>query len=271
MLKQRVRIGKAFPNRLFFALSVMLWLFANGAPATQKCDCPCAKDKQQIPAAVPLPGQVTIFWPRPDGFLARAFHSKAEVQIDSALVGTIDFDAPLTVSVPGGPHKLTIKGKEAYETKIAVSGGNPLYFQVIENGVSELDAATAYALLSGNVTRLPSGTGTIYFYWPKSGFEIGFLDKLNTDLPVFLDGKRIGTFTNGDYLVVKVPSGDHVLALDMSLSSGPMLKKKIILGADSTRYFHVEKRLDFGIFEDSPEEAAEFARKELRQREASAQ
>ena len=100
---------------------------------------------------------------------------------------------------------------------------------------------------------------------------MGFLDKLNTDLPVYLDGKRVGVFTNGDYLMVQAPSGEHVLSLDMSLSNGPRLKQNIILVAGSTQYFHVEKQLDFHIIEDSPEQAAEFAKKGLRQREASAQ
>jgi hypothetical protein len=72
--------------------------------------------------------------------------------------------------------------------------------------------------------------------------------------------------------VVKAPSGEHVLSLDMSLLySGQRIKEDIILGGASTRYFHVEKRLDYHIIEDSPEEAAEFAKKELRQREASVQ
>ncbi|MGA7325802.1 MAG: DUF2846 domain-containing protein [Rhodomicrobium sp.] len=287
MLKRLVRIGKAFPNRLFVGISLLLWLLANGAPATQKCDCPCAKDQKQPSAAESLAGQVTIFWPRPDNFLTRALHSKADVQIDAAVVGTVDFDAPLTISVPNGPHKLVVKGKARYleniskrsETQITVSAQNPLYFQIIDNTVgltaSEVDAATAQVLLSGAMKNswqaVPSGTGTIYFYWPRNGLNLGFLDKLNTDSRVFLDGKRIGAFTNGDYLVVKAPSGEHVLSVDMSQSSGPLLEQNVILGAGSTRYFRVEKRFDFRIIEDSPEEAAEFPKKELRQREVSLQ
>jgi Protein of unknown function (DUF2846) len=119
--------------------------------------------------------------------------------------------------------------------------------------------------------KIPSGTGKIYFYWPKPALEFGFLDKLNTDLPVFLDGKRIAAFTIGDYVVVKVPSGEHVLSVDMRLSSDPLIKQKLILEGGSTHYFHVEKRLDYHIIEDSPEEVAEFAKKGLRQREASVQ
>ncbi len=287
MLKQLVRIGKAFPNRLFVGVSLLLWLLANGAPATQKCDCPCAKDNKQVSAAESPTGQVTIFWPRPDNFLVRTLHSKIEVQIDAATVGTVDFDAPLTISVTSGPHKLVVKGKTRYleniakrsEAQITVSAQNPLYFQITDNGLSviasEVDAATAQVLLSGAMRNswqaIPSGTGTIYFYWPRNGLNLGFLDKLNTDLRVFLDGKRIGAFTNGDYLVVKAPSGEHVLSVDMTLSSGPLLEQNVILGAGSTRYFHVEKRFDFRIIEDSPDEAAEFPKKELRQREVSLQ
>jgi hypothetical protein len=282
MLKQLVRIGKAFPNRFFAAIGLLLCLSALGAPAAQKCDCPCAKDKKQASAPESPTGQVTILWPRDDTFLGRAFHSKIEVQIDTAAVGTVDFDAPLTVSVPNGSHKLAVKQKngyldnlsKAFESQITVSAQKPLYFQIIDKGLniytSELNAATALALLS-NGPKIPSGVGTIYFYWPKAGLEFGFLDKLTTDLPVFLDGKRIGAFTNGDYVVVKAPSGEHVLSLDMSFSSGQLIRKTLTLEGGSTYYFHVEKRLDFHIIEDSPEEAAEFAKKGLRQREVSMQ
>src|SRR5208337_2735978 len=282
MKKQLVWLRKAFPNSLFVAISLLSYHFVYGAPAAQKCDCPCAKDNKQASAALSPTGQVTILWPRDETFLGRAFHSKIEVQIDTAAVGTVDFDAPLTVSVPNGPHKLVVKQKngyldnlsKTYESQITVSAQNPLYFQIIDKGLNiyttELNAATALALLSTG-PKIPSGTGTIYLYWPKSGLGFGFLDKLTTDSPVFLDGKRIGALTNGDYLMVKAPAGEHVLSLDMSLSSGPLLKQNLILEGGSTHYFHVEKRLDFHIIEDSPEESAEFAKKGLRQREVSAQ
>jgi hypothetical protein len=282
MLNRLVRIGKAFPNRLFIAISLLLCLPAQGAPSAPKCDCPCAKDKKQTSAPESPTGQVTVVWPRDDTFLGRAFHSKIEVLIDAAAVGTVDFEAPLTVSVPNGPHKLVVKQKSGYfdtlsktfESQIEVSAQKPLYFQVIDKGLniytSELNAATALALLSTG-PKIPSGIGTIYFYYPKSGIEFGFLDKLNTDWPVSLDGKRIGAFTIGDYVVVKAPSGEHVLSVDMSLTSGQVIKQKFILEGGSTHYFHVEKRLDFHIIEDSTEEAAEFTKKGLRQREVSAQ
>jgi hypothetical protein len=75
----------------------------------------------------------------------------------------------------------------------------------------------------------------------------------------------------GDYVLVKVPAGEHVLSLDMSFSNGDLIKQKVTLEGGSTRYFHVEKQMDFHISEDSPEEAAEFAKKALRQREVSVQ
>ncbi|MGO9485177.1 MAG: hypothetical protein ACLPX9_11420 [Rhodomicrobium sp.] len=282
MKKQLVWLGKAFPNSLFLAISLLLYHFVYGALAAQKCDCPCAKNNKPAIAAEGPTGQVTILWPREDTFLGTAFHSKIEVLIDTAAVGTVDFDAPLTVSVPNGPHKLVVKQKngvldnlsKTFESQITVSAQNPLYFQIIDKGLSiytaELNAATALALLSTG-PKIPSGTGTIYFYWPKSGLNIGFLDNLSTDSAVYLDGKRIGALTDGDYLMVKAPSGEHVLSLDMSMISGPMLKQNLILEGGSTQYFHVEKRLDFHIFEDSPQESAEFAKKGLRQREVSAQ
>ena len=282
MMKQLVWLGKAFPYRFLAAFSLLLAFHAYSAPSAPKCDCPCAKDKKQASIIESPTGQVTILWPREDTFLGRAFHSKIEVQIDTGAVGTVDYDVPLTVSVPNGPHKLVVKQKngyldnlsKTYETEITVSAQKPLYFQIIDKGIniytSELNPATALALLSTG-PKIPSGTGTIYLYWPKPGFQLGFLDKFNTDLPVFLDGKRIGTLTIGDYVVVKIPAGEHDLILDMSLTSGPRLKQNLILDGGSTHYYHVEKQLDYHIIEDSPEDAAEFGKKGLRQREVSMQ
>jgi hypothetical protein len=282
MKKPLALLRKVFPNIAFAAISLILYHFVYEAPAAQKCDCPCATDKKQPGAAQGPNGQVTLVWPRDDTLLGRAFHSKAEVQIDAAPVGSVDFDAPLTVSVPNGPHKLVVTQKngylaslsKTYESEITVSAQKPLYFQIIEKELniytSELNAATALALLSSG-PKIPSGVATVYLYWPKPGLNLGFLDKLSTDLPVLLDGKRIGVFTMGDYVLVKVPAGEHVLSLDMSFSNGDLIKQKVTLEGGSTRYFHVEKQMDFHILEDSPEEAAEFAKKALRQREVSVQ
>lgn len=282
MLKQLARIGKVFSNRFFVAIGLLFALHAYDTHSAPKCDCPCAKDKKLASAPESPTGQITVVWPHDDSFLGRAFHSKIEVQIDTAAVGSVDFDAPLTVSLPNGPHKLAVKQKngyldnlsKTYETEITVSAQKPLYFQVVDKGLniytSELNAATALALLSTG-PKIPSGIGTIYFYWPKPGLSLGFLDGLNTDMPMFLDGKRIGVFTIGDYVVMKVPSGEHILSLDMTYSSGSMIKQNLTIEGSSTRYFHVEKRLDFQIIEDSPGETAEFAKKGLRQREVSVQ
>lgn len=282
MKKQLVWVGKAFPYRFFAAVSLLLAFHAYSAPSAPKCDCPCAKDKKLASVAEGPNGQVTVLWPRNDTLLGRAFHSKIEVQIDTGAVGTVDFDAPLTVTVPNGTHKLVVKQRngyldtlsKTYETEISVSAQKPLYFQIIEKGLSiytsELSAATALALLSTS-PAIPSGPGTIYLYWPKSGLSIGFLDNLSTDLHVLLDGKRIGALTNGDYVMIKAQSGEHILSVDMSLSSGSLVKTTFILEGGSTHYFHVEKQLDYHIIEDAPNEFADFAKKGLRQREVSAQ
>ncbi len=277
MMKQLVRAGKAFPHCLFAAIGLLFCLTAHGALAAKKqsCDCPCAKDKKQTGAPESPTGQVTIVWPKQDNFLARTMHSKAEVLIDGNVAGTVDFDAPLTVSVPNGPHKLMLKGNDTFglskpnEVQITVSPQKPLYFQVVGSNLSELDSATAQSLTPNANTQTGSGPGTIYLYWPRTALDFGLLDKLNTDSPLLLDGKRIGAFANGDYVVVKAPAGEHVLALDMTLSNGRVLKQALILGAGSTRYFHIERRIDFDIVED--DEAADPAKKGLRQREVSAQ
>jgi hypothetical protein len=281
MLNQLVWIGKAFPALLFVAISLSFYLPALGASAAPKCDCPCANVKKQPSAPDNSTGQVTLVWPRDSTFLGRAFHSKIDVWIDTAVVGTVDFDAPLTVSIPNGAHKLLIKQKngyldnlsKTYESQITVSPERPLYFQIVDKGLniftSEIDASTALAYLS-SAPKIPSGPGTIYLYWPKPGLSIGFLDQLNTDVPVLLDGKRIGAFTIGDYVMVKAPSGEHVLSIDMSMISEQRVKNDITLAGGTTLYFHVEKGIDYHIKEDTPEEAAGFAAKGLRQREATA-
>jgi hypothetical protein len=57
----------------------------------------------------------------------------------------------------------------------------------------------------------------------------------------------------------------------MALASGPTIREKFTLDGGSTRYFHVEKGIDYDIKEDGPDEAATFAAKGLKQRQAAAQ
>ncbi len=319
-----VRVGKAFPNSLFVAVGLLLCLSAHGALAAQRkpastTDCASASNKNKPPCIVENPtGQITVFWPklRMGNAFGRVVDSKIEVWIDKTLIGQVNGDAPLTVNLPNGPHKLELKPYDDYlenirptrETQITVSAQKPLYFQIVHQGfvviASELDASTAQAVLSGNEppkeertapasqaaasdkepknkpnaypslaalagddTKMPSGAGTIYLYWPKPSIGLSFLDRFNTDVPVFLDEKRIGAITNGDYLVLKVSSGEHVLGLDVGLPNGRLLKQDFILGAGSTSYFHVEHQDAFRMFEDLPEEAVDNV-KGLRQREA---
>ena len=334
MLKQLVRVGNAFPNRLFVAVSLLLCLCADGAWAAQSrkpagtLDCASASNKNKPPCVVESPtGQVTVFWPklRASNAVGQVLESKMVVWIDKARVGMVDGDAPLTLSLPNGPHTLELRPYDDWlenirppkQTQITVSAQKPLYLQIIHQGwsiaASELDASTAQAALSGGEAKdegkaspsqaavsdkepkdkaeapsflaalfsdetktnkdakAPSGPpATIHFYWPRPALDFGFLDKFNTAVPVLLNGKRIGAITTGEYLVVNVPSGEQVLALDVGLSSGRLLKQDFILGAGTTRYFHVQHHDEFRMMEDSPEEAADYA-KGLRQREVSAQ
>jgi hypothetical protein len=341
--------GKAFPNRFFVAISLLLCLVADGAFAAEKrksartTDCASGTHKNKPPCAVENPtGQVTVFWPklRMGNAVTRLFNSKIEVWIDKTNVGTVNSDEPLTVSLPNGTHKLELKPYDDYlenirpikETQITVSAQKPLYFQIVVQGVvitiSELDAATAQAVLSGKEPNIPApaptpastatstptstpqaavssnppkdtpgtfsslaaifgketspaapassdpntpaGTGTVYLYWPRPGISLSFLDDLATDLPVFLDGKRIGGVKVGDYLVIKTTSGEHALGLDVGLPAGRLLKQDFVLGAGSTRHFHVENHDSVRMFEDTPEEAAGHA-KGLKQRAVTVQ
>ena len=331
MLKQLVRVSNAFPNRLFIALSLLLCLCADGAWAAQTRkpastpDCASASNKNKPPCVVESPtGQVTVFWPklRADNAVGQVLESKMVVWIDKARVGMVDQDAPLTLSLPNGPHTLELKPYDDWlenirppkQTQITVSAQKPLYLQIIHQGwsinASELDASTAQAVLSGGEpkdegsastpqaaasdkelkealpslaalfsddtktstdAKTPSGPpATIHLYWPRPALDLGFLDKFNTAVPVFLNGKLIGAITPGEYLVMKVPSGEHVLGLDVNLSIYRVLKRDFILGAGTTRYFHVQHHDEFRMMEDLPEEAADYA-KGLRQREVSAQ
>jgi hypothetical protein len=247
------------------------------------------------------------------------------VWIDKARVGMVKDDAPLTVSLPNGPHTLALTPYDDWlenirkpkATEITVSAQKPLYLQILHQGwsitASELDATTAQAVLTGgepkdegsastpqaaasdkepkdkaagssflaalfsddtkasNDAKTPNGPpATIHLYWPRPALDFGFLDKFNTAVPVFLNGKRIGAITTGEYVVMKVPSGEHALGLDVGLSSGRLLKQAFILGAGSTRYFHVQNHDEYRMMEDSPEQAADYA-KALKQRDVSAQ
>ena len=333
MLKQLVRAGNAFPNCLFVAVSLLLYLSGDGAWAAQTRkpastpDCASASNKNKPPCVVESPaGQVTIFWPKLRGSNAvgQILESKMWVWIDKARVGMVRNDTPLTVSLPNGPHTLELTPYDDWlenirapkQTQITVSAQKPLYFQIIHQGwsitASELDASTAQAVLSGdepkdegsasssqaavsdkeskdkaegssifaaffsdtktsNDAKTPSGPpATIHVYWPRPALDFGFLDKFNTAVPVFLNGRRVGSITTGEYLVMTVPSGEQALGLDVGLSSGRLLKQKFILGAATTRYFHVQNHDEFRMIEDLPEEAGDYA-KRLSQREVSAQ
>ncbi len=123
--------------------------------------------------------------------------------------------------------------------------------------------------VAGNNPPTASQQATIYLYWPKPALGLAFLDELATDVPVYLDEKRIGSIKLGEFLEVKVPSGEHALALDVGLSYGRLLKKDFVLGASEKRHFHIENHASFSLFEDSPEDAVDFA-KGLKQRAAIA-
>jgi hypothetical protein len=333
MMKQLVRVAKAFPHGFFVAISLLLCLAASGASAAQKSnpaskpDCESASYKNKPPCAPEsTTGQITVFWPKRGltNRLARALNSKIEVWIDKAMVGVVFGDVPLTVSLPNGPHTLKLKPFDDYlenirpikETQITVSAQKPLYFQIVDQSLvitaSELDAPTAQAVLAGkpqderiastspatvstpqaavsgteqkgkpnapptlaaltaNATIVPTTSGTIYLYWPKPGLGFRFLDDMAADLPVFMDGKRIGAVKLGEYLVIKVPSGEHALGLDVGLPMGRLLKQEFLIGADSTRHFRIEQHDTFRMLENSPEEAGDYI-KGLRQRGAIVQ
>ena len=354
MLKQLVRVGNAFPNRLFVAVNLLLclcmclcadgvWAAQTRKPASTP-DCTSASNKNKPPCVVESPtGQVTVFWPklRASNAVGQVLELNMEVWVDKARVGMVKEDAPLTVSLPNGPHTLELKPYDDWlenirppkATQITVSAQRPLYLQIIHQGwtitASELDAPTAQAVLSGGEpkdegkaspsqpatsqaagqantsqantsqaavpdkepkkdegvlvalfggdtktskeAKAPSGPpATIHLYWPRPALDFGFLDKFNSAVPVVLNGKRVGAITSGEYLVMQVPSGEHVLGLDVGLPIYGVLKRDFILGAGTTRYFHVEHHDEFRMVEDSPEEAADYG-KGLRQREVSAQ
>ena len=89
-------------------------------------------------------------------------------------------------------------------------------------------------------------------------------------MPVYLDERRIGAIQLGEYVTVTVPSGEHEIGLDIGLPAGRLLKEEFVLGAGSTRHFHIEKQDAVRLVEDTPEEAADYP-KALKQRQATAQ
>src|SRR5262249_6424362 len=113
-------------------------------------------------------------------------------------------------------------GPQAAMSQAAVSGKE----QKGRPGASASLAAPAVANMG-----TPSGAGTVYLYWPRPASVFGFLDKYATDLPVYLDGRRVGAVKVGEYLAVKASPGEHALGLDVGLSYGRLLKKDFILGA----------------------------------------
>ncbi len=209
---------------------------------------------------------------------------------------TVSAQKPLYLQIIHQGWSITASELDATTAQAVLSGGEPKdegsasASQVVapdketkDNEPKGGNALTSLAALFSNDTKTtndakatsdvktPVGPpATIHLYWPRPALDLGFLDKFNTGVPVVLDGKSIGVVATGDYLVVKVPSGEHVLGLDLNLPVYRLLKKDFILGAGTTRYFHVEHHDEFRMVEDSPEEAADYG-KGLRQREVAAQ
>ena len=107
MLKQLVRVGDAFPNRLFVAASLLLCLCADGALAAQTRkpaktpDCAAAANKDKPPCVAESPtGQITVFWPklRASNAVSQVLEGRILVVIDKVRVGLVNQDTPLTVS-----------------------------------------------------------------------------------------------------------------------------------------------------------------------------
>ena len=122
-------------------------------------------NKNKPPCVVESPtGQVTVFWPKLRGSNAvgQVLELKMWVWIDKTRVGMVRDNAPLTLSLPNGPHTLELKPYDDWlenirapkQTQITVSAQKPLYLQIIHQGwsitASELDATTAQAVLSGD-------------------------------------------------------------------------------------------------------------------------
>ncbi len=198
--------------------------------------------------------------------------------VDQGFVVTAsELDAPTAQAVLSGNEPKV--ESNASTSQAALSGNEP---KDERNALTSLaavfgkepkdkpNATTSPAVPAGNGTKMPSEPGTIYLYWPRPALGFGFLEKFATDLPVFLDGNRIGAVKLGEYLAIKVPSGEHALGLDVGLSNGRLLKQDFVLGVGSTRHFHVQNQDTFRLLEDSPEEAADYA-KGLTQRQVSVQ
>ncbi len=110
-------MGSAFPSRRFIAISFLVCLCADGALAAQThkpanpTDCASASNKSKPPCVAESPtGQVTVFWPklRASNAVGQVLESKMVVWIDKARVGMVNQDAPLTLSLPNGPHTLEL-------------------------------------------------------------------------------------------------------------------------------------------------------------------
>jgi hypothetical protein len=133
------------------------------------------------------------------------------------------------------------------------------------------DSAPSQAGPAGNAASGPlAATASLNLYWPRPALGLGFLDKYSSDIPVYLDEKRVGAIKLGEYVSLKVPTGEHTLGLDVGLGGGRLLKQDFLVGANETRHFHMQNQDTYRLLEDSPEDAAGYA-KGLNQRQAAAQ
>jgi hypothetical protein len=213
------------------------------------------------------PTQITVFWPKPafDNGLLRALRAALDVTADGQKVGEVDVGKPLTVSLSAGSHKLRIGQGDLLglkltrsETLVNLPPGKISYFYIYNSiqglRAHQVDAATAEAEISGT-PRKTAGTATVYIYWQANLLELSFL---KSDFDFFVDGKKIGTMTSGDYIVAKVPAGRRILTMDNGSPFSESMKQELILGAGMTHYYFMHKKqYNIDFYELSPDQVGE--------------
>jgi hypothetical protein len=273
-------------------------LFPIAAAGEEAQPVPAAKAAPKKPAqpkAKPLqstgPGQVTVFIPKYTyrSYVASSYPENRietartetrggefDVMIDRQEVGHVAAGKPLTVTLPAGPHSLHFDGGDIFgirltpreETPIRVSPGKTSYFHVMPNSMSlssmrpaELDPVTAKSLIDGVEPKV-IGTATIYIYWQGT-----FPDIIKPDFDFFVDGRRIGTMTTGEYITAKVPAGRHVLTRQGSgIFPGMPFQQDLILGAGITHYYLLTRNTKYEEFFQLTAEQVTPEWKSMRQR-----
>ncbi len=198
------------PEAGLFLLILAVWVML--LPVTPLLRLPALKSPSQA--------RITVSYPRPSSEALgwRLFCAQADVLIDGQLVGTIGIGKSLTVTLPRGAYTLRVLRNgdpleglfHLSEMTVNACPGEIALYHIYHTGAG-VRVREAGILKMGLAPTIDAAT--IVVFWPRTPCDFAMLGPPRADVSVFLDGKRIGYITRGDYITLKIVPGKHRLSV----------------------------------------------------------